>query len=224
MNKPVSYKIIRSRRRSIALQVNSDTTLIVRAPVFASSRYIEKIVTEKQRWITQKQNEMLRKSKQSSKKEFIDGEDFLFLGKKYKLKFIPDQKENIIFNEDLLIAEDKKNYTKKIIENWYKKQATEKINQRVIFYADNHGFKHNAIKLSNACTSWGSCSPDNTLRFSWRLIMAPLNVVDYVVVHELSHLRHRNHSADFWATVGLILPNYKTERKWLKQNGYLLKI
>ncbi len=225
MSKIPPHKIIRSRRRSIGLQITSDASLIVRAPMKVSQSYIDKVINEKKDWINKQQSEMLRKSNEIIAKQYIDGEDFLYLGDTYKLNFVNDQKEDIIVCEtDLLITKELASQSKIIIENWYKKKAIETVIAKVNIYSQNIDLKHNGIKISNAHTYWGSCNPKGGLNFSWRLIMAPHQVIDYVVVHELAHLKHRNHSRHFWSLVEDILPNYKTERKWLKNNGHLLKI
>jgi len=217
-------KIIRSKRKTIGLQITNKASLIVRAPIFISSKYIKKLVEKKSGWIEKKQKDILEKSKNFKEKEFIDGEYFLYLGHKYKLKFVSHQEKNIIFDKKFYIPKNRQNNTKDIFENWYKKKALEKITQRIKFFSKYNNFAYKKIKLSNANTRWGTCGKNNNLIFSWKLIMAPLKVIDYVVVHELAHLIHKNHSPNFWKEVKLILPNYKKERAWLKNNGYLLKI
>ena len=104
----------------------------------------------------------------------------------------------------------------------YKTQALDYITQRVEYYAQISGLKYRSIRINNATTRWGSCGYKNSLNFSWRLIMAPPRVVDYVIIHELMHLKQKNHSHKFWAEVALMMPDYAQEERWLKQNGYLL--
>ena len=98
------------------------------------------------------------------------------------------------------------------------------LTERVEFFAHAQGFKVKKIRISSARTRWGSCSAKGTLSFTWRLVMAPPDVIDYVVVHELCHLKELNHSKAFWAQVEAILPDYKTRRKWLKDNGAKLHL
>jgi len=107
---------------------------------------------------------------------------------------------------------------------WYRKQARNVLTERVEFFARKHGFKIGKIRVSSARTRWGSCSSKDTLSFTWRLVMAPLEVIDYVVVHELCHLKEMNHSKAFWTRVERILPDYKVHRKWLKENGVKLSL
>jgi len=101
----------------------------------------------------------------------------------------------------------------------YKKLARESIPPRVADFADRYGFTYNSIKITSAMTRWGSCTSKKNLNFTYRLALAPDFVRDYVIVHELCHLRQMNHSRKFWAEVGRIMPDYKLAEKWLKQNG-----
>ena len=112
----------------------------------------------------------------------------------------------------------------KIFLEWYRQQALQKISERVRFYYAITNLKYHKIKISNAKKRWGSCSSQGNLNFSWRLIMAPLEVIDYVVVHELVHLEEKNHANRFWNKVEKILPDYKIQKKWLKENGHNLKL
>ncbi len=108
--------------------------------------------------------------------------------------------------------------------NWYKERAYEKIKERVEFYAQKRGLKYNRVNITSAEKRWGSCSAKGNLNFSWRLIMAPLPVVDYVVVHELVHLIEKNHSKEFWKKVKLFMPDYEKYKDWLKEKGHLLTL
>ncbi len=107
---------------------------------------------------------------------------------------------------------------------WYKAQARALIEERVRRLAAQHGFSYRQVRMTSARTRWGSCSAKGTLCFTWRLVMAPPECIDYVVVHELAHLRVANHSPAFWREVEAILPDYKARRKWLRANGRLLNL
>ena len=111
-----------------------------------------------------------------------------------------------------------------VFEAWYKKQARAVITERVDFYAAKYGFEVEKIRISSARTRWGSCSAKKTLSFTWRIVMAPPEVIDYLVVHELCHLRELNHSRSYWSLVESIMPGYRSARKWLKVNGGKLKL
>ncbi|MBC8489925.1 MAG: M48 family metallopeptidase [Bacteroidetes bacterium] len=110
------------------------------------------------------------------------------------------------------------------LKEWYKLQLLKTITERVCMYSEMTGLIHRSIKITSAKKRFGSCSPNGSLNFSWRLMMAPLNIIDYVVVHELVHIEERNHSKNFWNKVRIILPDYKQSEKWLKDNSQLLTI
>jgi predicted metal-dependent hydrolase len=111
-----------------------------------------------------------------------------------------------------------------VFEKWYRKQAHEVLTGRVHWYAAKHGFEYKQAKITSARTRWGSCNSAGTLSFSWRLVMAPMPVIDYVVIHELVHLQVRNHSKKFWSRVGVIMPDYEQKIDWLEKNGHLLSL
>ncbi len=120
----------------------------------------------------------------------------------------------------LYIAEDYRSF----FENFYKYKASAVISQRIKVISDAHGFKYKKISLTSAGKRWGSCSYNDCIRINWRLIMAPADIIDYVIIHELSHTVHKNHSKNFWNYVGSIMPDYKIRIKWLKDNGHMLKL
>ncbi len=107
---------------------------------------------------------------------------------------------------------------------WYKQKALEKITARTNWYSQISGWKFKSISITNAESRWGSRGPSGSINFTWKLIMAPLDVIDYVVVHELAHITEKNHSMRFWNKVKTILPDYKSRQRWLKENRNNLKI
>jgi len=217
-------KIIRTKRKTFALQIAHDATLTVRAPFAASIDIIEKIVTKKADWIKRKQKESKEKYQKAAPKEFVNGEGFLYLGEIYKLRIVDEQENSLIFNKEFVFRKREINNAEKVFIEWYKKTALDKISARVNHYAQKAGLQFNEIKINNARQRWGSCSARGNLNFAWRLIMAPLSVIDYVIIHELAHLKHKNHSSKFWTTVKVMMPGYEKERQWLKDNGHLLRI
>ena len=128
------------------------------------------------------------------------------------------------FKDEFLLSKKYLSYAKNIFIIWYKRRAYEKISQRVRWYAQKRGLKYNKINITNAQKRWGSCSHQGNLSFAWRLIMAPLAIIDSVVIHELVHLEVKNHSKAFWNKVGSLDKEYKEHKDWLKNNGYLLRL
>lgn len=221
--KDMDYKVIKSKRKTIALTVTEDAQLIVKAPFYVSEETIKQVILKHRRWIEKRKREINSRAKYKPK-EFVNGEGFLYLGKWYKLFIVEEQLEPLRFENGFYLSKTALPHAKKVFLDWYKRSAYEKISERVEFYAKKRGITYNKIKISNAMRRWGSCSSRGNLNFSWRLIMAPLSVIDYVVVHELAHIIERNHSKRFWNIVKIMMPDYKIQSKWLKDFGYLLRI
>src|SRR5882724_4592810 len=215
MNK---VNVIRSNRTTIGIQIMPDSTIVVKVPTRFPDRHIAKILDEHKEWIEQKQLNI--QVKQAGKA--VD--EYLYLGKSYPLEIRLSQKNIIEVEDKLYLASPKKKYLKSYLESWYKQQARKIITERVAFYAQRAGLTYRSVAITSAETRWGSCSNEKTLNFNWRLIMAPLAVIDYVVAHELAHLTELNHSRDFWETVRKMYPLYREYRTWLKRNGELLRI
>lgn len=218
-------KIIRTKRKTIALQITDDATLIVRAPFEVSEQTIKNVVIKHKDWIEKKKEDILARDPKYVKKEFVNGEGFLYLGKYYKLSIVKEQDAPLIFNNNgFFLLRGYLSVARELFINFYKKRAYEKISERVEWCAKKRGFVYNKITITDVHKRWGSCSPKGNLSFSWRLIMAPLPVIDYVIVHELVHLEEKNHTKFFWSKVKMLLPDYEKYKDWQKTNGYLLRL
>ena len=216
-------KIIRTKRRTLALIVERDGRLIIRAPLRAKEEKIHQFVKEKEKWILKKQAEF-KAYPSFVPKKYVDGEGFWFLGQMYKLQIVEEKKPSLYLNGNFRLAKSALPKAGGVFEKWYRKQADQILNGRVRWYAAKHGFQYKQVKITSARTRWGSCNSLGTLSFPWRLIMAPMPVIDYVVIHELVHLRVQNHSATFWNRVGELVPDYEKRLEWLKKNGHLLSL
>lgn len=206
------------------MYINEDAALIVNAPFNASEEIINKVVLKYMDRLQKTQKEIQLRNLKFKKKEFINRERFLYLGNYYNLKLVDNREILLDFKGEFLLSKKYLSYAKNIFIIWYKRRAYEIISQRVREYAQKRGFKYNKINITNAQKRWGSCSRQGNLSFAWRLIMAPLPIVDSVVVHELTHLEVKNHSKAFWNKVGILDPKYKEHKDWLKNNAYLLKL
>lgn len=214
------YQLIRSKRRTLALVINRDGELEARAPMKMPLDVIEAFIMRKQNWIKTKM-EQVRQSKVKPRL-YLAGERFLYLGREYELMFSDDLRLPVELNDKLCLASRHQHRAKKVLLEWFNQEAYNYIIHRVEFYAIVIGCTPKLIKISHAMQRWGSCSIKGRVNFSWRLIMAPPGIIDYVVVHELVHLKQHDHSKAFWQKVEAILPDYKERRKWLKTNGVSL--
>jgi predicted metal-dependent hydrolase len=146
------------------------------------------------------------------------------LGNTYSLEIVKGQRKPLLLEGNFKLAESAQSKAKLAFERWYRAQAREILTERVEHYAGQYGFEYKKIGITSARTRWGSCSANGSLNFSWRLLLAPLEAVDYVVVHELVHTVFHNHSKRFWKRVEKIMPDYKERRKWLRRNGQQLTL
>jgi predicted metal-dependent hydrolase len=217
------HRVIRSRRRTIALVVGSDATLTVRAPMQTPMDYIEALVHKKLQWIREKIAEVESRPRVRQKR-FVNGESFLYLGDPYRLRILTDAEAPLAFRKEFILAAEHQSRARALLLDWYKQEAERKIPNRVKWHAHRIGMEVGPIKITNARTRWGSCGKGNRLNFSWRLIMAPLYVLDYVVIHELAHTVQRDHSRSFWGNVATMCPTYHSSMQWLKKNEHLLYI
>ncbi len=216
--------IIRSKRKTFALEVKRDGRLVVRVPLRATRAQVEALVSQKSDWIKAKQELVKSLYPPVPPRQYVNGEDFLYLGQSYKLAIVGGAAEPLVLTDQFYLAPQALPDAPAVFKAWYRQQAFDVISRRVEWYASRNGFAYQQVKISQARTRWGSCSPTGALSFSWRLVMAPLRVIDYVVVHELVHLQVKNHSRDFWGKVKTCMPDYREQVAWLKQNGYKLTL
>lgn len=215
-------KLIRSKRKSLGLEITPDARLIVRAPLKISLSDIKKLLLGKLSWIREKQKIAREKHLASPSEKFSDMEEFLYVGESYPLVILENSECPLSFNKGFQLVRDYLPSAQKLFIEWYKKQAYSKIKERLDFYSNLSGYTYRRFAVSDAQKRWGSCSSKGNIHINWRLIMAPLNIIDYVVIHELVHLKERNHSKKFWDKVKIIRSDYKQRRKWLKENGHIL--
>ena len=223
MDSFVIQKIIRTKRKTVSIVVTQDGTVLIRAPLRAPDKLIENFVREKHVWIIKKIQEM-EKRPVAPKKEFVNGERMLYLGKYYELRIVDNPSVNIELKDKLYISPRILPDARRHLKDWYKNEAGKKIFERCAFYSEITGYFPKSIKISQAERRWGSCTSKGTLNFSWRLIMAPPEIIDYVIVHEMVHLNRPDHSKAFWNKVRIIMPEYERRKNWLKENDRLLVI
>lgn len=220
MTKIHIHQIIRSKRRTIALTITSEASLIIRAPLWTPRWHIEKFIRQEQKWIARKIQDIQSRPK-AVKHEFLPGETFLYLGKSYRLRY--SDVSTIRLDEWLTVPNSRRPHAREALTAWYIKQATRTVQSRIKIFAKKMGVAPARVKISKAETRWGSCGHGNSININWRLVMAPLSVLDYVVVHELAHVEHKHHARGFWDRVQIVLPKYRDSRRWLHANGHLLK-
>jgi len=216
-------QIIRSKRRTIAIIVHRDGKVVVRAPLKTPQAVIRAFIESKSGWINEKKAQAAQHVALPVKK-YTGREKFLLLGREIPLRVVDGQKTALTFRDEFSLSKKALPEAQAVFTKWYQARARVILTERVTFFAQMFGLHYEKIRISSARTRWGSCSSRGTLSFTWRLVMAPLEVVDYVVLHELAHLKIKNHSPIFWAEVARMLPDFKRRRAWLKKNGRLLTL
>lgn len=218
-------KLVRSKRKTIGLIVQRDGSLVVRAPLRASRIQIEQVVQEHQEWIRCKQAEILTRPALPAPKVFTDGESFQYLGRRYPLAIVAGARSRLqLLDGRFLLTRAALPDAREAFLAWYKAQARSVLSERVAQLAKRYGFSYRQVKINSARTRWGSCTSKNNLNFTWRLVLAPSDVIDYVVIHELVHTVVKNHSPHYWERVKQIMPDYRRHVKWLKEHGPELTI
>ena len=218
MNNPLSPRIIRSHRKSLALQVLPNAQVLVKAPYWMPDSLIQRFLKDNHAWIEKK---IALKKQNVAVSDRVMGEKLLYLGNELDIR-VGNYSSIHLGKDHILFPEVLKFRIKKELSTWYVQQAKDLITRQVVALSKEMQVEYKSISFSDTKSRWGSCSHDNHLQFNWRLVMAPLLVVNYVIIHELSHITEKNHSMDFWRRVGKFNPSYRQNRKWLKEHGDLL--
>jgi hypothetical protein len=216
-------RIIRSRRKTIALQITEEGELWVRVPYRAGEADIRRVIAKHAAWIEKHMQAAQQRKALYPRHRFVEGELFYYLGQAYPLQFDARPSPALSFSGSAFVLYFKAQpQAKALFEAWYREQAAAFFPERVAFWAERAGLsgRYAAVKVSHARKRWGSCSTKGSLNFSWRLMMAPPEMIDYVIVHELAHLKHHNHSAAFWQEVAKQMPAYRLYHNQLKEEGY----
>lgn len=218
----ISYLLERRPRRTVGLKITADG-LVVHAPKRIFEFQLNQILQEKSKWILNKLQ--AREANQIEKLQWVDGEHLLYLGQDIQLKLVPcinskHKKTTHFERNELTIHAPQANIHEvcsRMVLMWYKKQASLDFARRLEVFAAKLGVPTPPLTLSNAQSRWGSCNSCGEVRLSWRLLQAPPHIINYVICHELAHLKQMNHSAKFYAVLESLFPNYKVAEKELKR-------
>lgn len=226
-----TIQIVRSKRKSISLIVKKEG-ITIRAPLFSHTLALKAFALSKIDWL-RKTQQRINLTKPPIKLNYVNGEKLLFMGKPitlHTLQAATGSSSSIEFNHytqvlSIVISKrvkNEKNFIKKKVIQWYKAQALTYIQQHIGCFAEKMQVNYHNINIRDYKARWGSCSATGALSFNWRILMAPACVVDSVIVHELAHIKHFNHSKQFWYLVYDTYPDYKQQHKWLTENQHQL--
>ena len=222
----ISYSVKRSsRRKKVTITIERDRRVVVHAPNHASDEVIARIVEAKRHWINDKTRHSQKYTSRPHPrgKELVSGESALYLGRSYRIEVVDTETEIIRFDQRFLIPALSARLKKGAMREWYIARAKERILPRVVKQAQELGVSFGQARIVDSRYRWGSCTVCDNINLNWRLIMAPIFVVDYVIAHELAHLLEPNHTPRFWNIVKTQVPNMDRAREWLREHGQILE-
>ena len=223
----IIYSIRRSsKRKKITITIERDRKVVVHAPNHASDEVIARIVEAKRHWIYEKTKHSSQKYLERPHppgKELVNGESALYLGREFRIELVDTESECIQLDQHFLIPATRVSRKKGAMREWYIERAKEQILPRVVILARELGVSFEQAQIVDSRYRWGSCTVRNNINLNWRLIKAPIFVVDYVIAHELAHLLEPNHTPRFWNIVKTQVPTINKARDWLREHGQLLE-
>jgi hypothetical protein len=222
----LDYTVIYSaKRKKLTITVERDRSVVVRAPEGTDPEKIRQAVESKRQWLFEKTRHPQKYTDlpHPPGKELVNGESVLYLGRHYRIELV-DEGEEIEFAQKFFIPKKLAGTKRAAFQAWYKQQAATKILPRVPGHARSLGVTYNQAKIMDSQYQWGSCTPKDNVNFNWRLIKAPMFVIDYVIVHELAHLLEANHSPRLWNIIRAQIADVDKAKAWLKENGALLEL
>jgi predicted metal-dependent hydrolase len=221
----LSFSVVRSRRRTADIVVERDGRVVVRAPESVSAEAIDDAVRGNAAWIHRTIAEWEELNAARRRRAFVQGSSFLYLGRNYRLRFVaaasrPLMLKNGWFDlDERVTAEGGAPAARKAFRDFYTSRAVPLLEERVALFAPRIDVRPGPLAVRELGYHWASCGPSGSLNFHWKIMMAPSTVIDYVVAHELCHLKHRDHSLVFWNEVDKVLPRWREKKDWLRRCG-----
>jgi predicted metal-dependent hydrolase len=226
----ISYEVVASRRATVGIEVRKRTGLLVRVPENLDDDYLAGVLQEKAGWILK---HLARLESAREKPELASGATLPYLGRSYRLDLVTGNGEETIgvalkgrkirVTVPAANGQPRDGEIRAGLIAWYREQAREVLGCRVAAIGQDLGVVPKRIVIKDQRRRWGSCTRSGTLNLNWRIVMSPTRIVDYLVAHELCHLKVPNHSRDFWQTLEAVMPDCRRRRKWLRNNGHCLE-
>lgn len=238
----IQIHIIRSKRKTVCMSVNKDGSVTVKAPrLYPTDKEIARFVEQKADWIIKQRERQQEREDMKLERRFETDYSFPYLGEECLVEMQSAKKTSISYQDGKIIIKtpfyealendyeapenaEKIEKLRNDLKKWYKKQAFGYVSKRVEYYQNVIGVTVTSVSIKSRKSQWGSCDSNGNLTFSWRLVMARPDAIDYVVIHELCHRRHMDHSRDFWNQVQKYMPDFKEKKKWLEENSVNLNI
>ncbi len=221
----IAYEVVRSQRSTADIIIERDGSVVVRAPEWADDEQVANIVESKHYWIYQGLAEWRDLNATRVLREYTNGEGFLYLGRGYRLLLAGEQEAPLQLKNGRfslrrdLVEGGEITAAQAAFRDFYVAKGLDRLRARTEYYAPKVGVTPNGLDVRDLGHRWASCSPAGDLAFHWKCMMAPQTIIDYVVVHELCHLHHRDHTGAFWNEVDKVMPDFRERKNWLRVNG-----
>ena len=220
----------RPRRKTASISVSPKNEVNVIVPEHLSDEQVQSIIDRKAEWIRSKMRFNSEVKHPYKPKEYISGEAFTYLGRNYRLKVVVGGPAPVKLETGRLCVQvpstvppqDRNDYIISELTCWYKSRGLKKLKERVAMYSRHLDLKPLKVVSKDLRSQWGSCTSRGEIAFNWKIVIAPISIIDYVVAHELCHLVHHDHSKEYWQLLQSVLPDYKERKEWLRVNGGLL--
>lgn len=229
-NQSIDFQLIYKKRKTQGIYIDVYGNIELRVPRHTTDKQITALLEAKWPWIIKKQDEMKERTKGFKEKTYEQEEEFLYLGKAYPIRVVIDEevtRPKVRFIEnylEIVLSELNTEVIKKALTRHYKQQCKALVEARVRNYQPNFKVKPKSIRIGSNKKHWGSCTSLRDLTFNWKLAMAPIEVLDYVVIHEMCHMVHMNHDRSFWRLVGKYMPDYESKQTWLQHSHWKMVV
>ena len=222
----LTYSIRRSARRkkTVAVTVDPAGGVLLLAPEDFPTGRLDEVARRKAAWIVRRLRGVGANGVPPSPREFVSGESVMYLGRHYRLKVISGETGEAKLRGGWLhvpapAGTGQPDHVRAALVAWMRSHAAQRLPERVEMWRPRAGVKMPRVVIADQKRRWGSCDRRGTIRLNWKIIQAPMRLVDYVVVHELVHLRHRGHGLEYWRALGRIMPDYERRREDLRERG-----
>jgi hypothetical protein len=221
----LKYKVERSPRTTADIIVERDGSVLVRAPDSLPDERIDGLIETKRYWIYRALAEWRDLNATRVRREIKAGEGFLYLGRNHRLSLVSEQKVPLMLKDGRfclrrdLVEQGDAAGAQAAFRHFYIDKGEQKLTERTAYFSPKVGVAPTGLIVKELGNRWASCSPTGSLAFNWKCMMAPLSIIDYIVVHELCHMREPDHSEQFWNEVDKVIPDYQQRKKWLRTNG-----
>jgi predicted metal-dependent hydrolase len=226
----IEFTLIRSERKTADIVIERSGDVIVRAPIGVEDEKIREVVADRALWVHRSLAEWEDLNASRRHRPLVQGQGFAYLGRSYRLKFVPDSDVPLRLKNgrwelsEAFLVRDGDAAARKVFRDYYIAKGMQIFSERVRQLAPLVGVEPGEVAVKELGYHWASCGAGGVMNFHWKTLMAPQSVIDYIVVHELCHLRHRDHSDAFWNEVDKVLPRYRERKEWLRVNGAALDI